>query len=481
MSYFNLSFIFIYTYNFSYSMSHIDDCNMDELTEKVSCLCVSLSKSASNVGKRSLRSNALPFKVLRTESESASADLQPFPAKDTDVQILGSRVMADWSKHDLVVLSDDEMEKELPVGQVKLTNSKMVGTYDDKSVRHTDSSKEDISRNDISTDLLDAYQQKHKDGSSIVSQKLNLDKTREKSGSDMSNDSLDAYQQKRKDGSSIASQKSLDKSRAKPSNFQKSKVQNDNKSKIVSSKLNETDPVADQDRIGVKNKLAEPPSSKHVKQACNNINAKATDTVLKQLVHDVADDPLENALKSVKPQPSFLAKSGPFVPKRQLIQLKSPFENQSAHSNRMQNGFKRLRPPRLDDWYKPILEIDYFAAVGLASPCDDYQTPVKLKEVPLSFQSPEQYVAIFRPLVLEEFKAQLHSSFLEMSSWEEMYYGCLSVLSVERVDDFHLVRFVHDDDDSSSSKFFSENDLVLLTRERPQKTTHDIHMIGKVT
>ena len=109
--------------------------------------------------------------------------------------------------------------------------------------------------------------------------------------------------------------------------------------------------------------------------------------------------------------------------------------------------------------------MDYFATVGLASARkDDHCTVGKFKEVPACFQSPEEYIEIFRPLVLEEFKAQLQSSFLEMPSWEVMYFGVLSVLSVERIDDFHLVHFSHDDNGSTSLKSFAENDLVLLTK-----------------
>ncbi|KAL2319095.1 hypothetical protein Fmac_032971 [Flemingia macrophylla] len=86
---------------------------------------------------------------------------------------------------------------------------------------------------------------------------------------------------------------------------------------------------------------------------------------------------------------------------------------------------------------------------------------------------------IFQPLVLEEFKAQLHNSFLEMSSWE-MFFGILFVMSIERIDDFHLVRFVQDDGDSAKCRVFSENDFLLLTKEHPQKSSRDIHMVGKV-
>ncbi|KAK4837593.1 hypothetical protein QYF36_006782 [Acer negundo] len=438
------------------SLISSDDCDMEELTEKVSHLCVSLSKEASSsIGKTTLRSKALFSEELPIERESAGSDVQPFSVKDTDVQILDSNIIADRTKDNMVVLSDDETDKVPSVGQVNLFDIEskqcMWGSKTaappivDKSDSQTDLSKKDISSADVSKDLLDAFQQRNKHRSSVASQKQKFDKSRDK-----------------------------------PPDSRKSKVL-DGKKKEINSRCNANDSFSSQDRFGLKNKSVEPPSSKPVKQACNNMVVKATDTLLKELVRNAEDDPLESALKSVKPQPSFLAKSGPFVPKRQVIQLKSPFANQSGHLHRMQTGLKRFRPPRLDDWYKPILEIDYFATVGLASASEDEnRTLSKLKEVPESFQSSDQYVGIFRPLVLEEFKAQLHSSFLEMSSLEEMYCGCLSVLAVERVDDFHLVRFVHDDNESTTSKSFSENDLVLLTREHPQKTSYDVHMVGKV-
>lgn len=230
-----------------------------------------------------------------------------------------------------------------------------------------------------------------------------------------------------------------------------------------------------------KNASVQSANSRNVNQVCKNIGTETKDKILKELIRNPVDDPLESAFKTVKHQQSSLTKSGPFVLKRQVIQLKSPSENKCGNLQRPGAGYKRFKPPRLEDWYRRILELDYFAIVGLASPKEDANKIVsKFEEVPVCFQSPEQYVNIFKPLVLEEFKAQLHSSFLEMSSWEEVYCGSLSVLSVERVDDFHLVRFVHDDSDSTSSRSFAENDLVLLTKEHLQNTNHNIYMIGKV-
>ncbi|CAN1306121.1 Helicase SEN1 [Linum perenne] len=208
--------------------------------------------------------------------------------------------------------------------------------------------------------------------------------------------------------------------------------------------------------------------------------AEGSNAMRNELVRDT-DNLWEPAVSSGKQQKSCFPKINLPGPKRQVIQLKTPWDNRHGNMQRLEASFKRFKPPRLDEWYRSILGIDYYAIVGLGSAKEDENSAHKtLKKVPVSFESPEQYIDIFRPLVLEEFKAQLQSSYMEMSSWEDTYYGSISVLSVERVDDFHLVRFVHDDKDSTSSKSFFENDLVLLTKEAPESASHDIHMVGKV-
>ncbi|KAE9585571.1 putative DNA helicase [Lupinus albus] len=238
------------------------------------------------------------------------------------------------------------------------------------------------------------------------------------------------------------------------------------------------------ERVNLSNFFDESNNAKKFKKTCSIATPKTgVSSNISKMSSDFQEaevNPVETALKSVgcvqlhAPKP-------PSVLRRQVIQLKTPFENRSNSLRKVEDPLKRFKPPRLDDWYKPILEINYFVAVGLSSKRkDENQTVSKLKEVPVHFQSPEQYVEIFRPLVLEEFKAQLQNYFLEMSSWEEMFYGSLSVMSVERIDDFHLVRFVHDDGDSATCKSFSENDLLLLTKDPPQKTSQDVHMVGKV-
>ncbi|KAF3494619.1 hypothetical protein DY000_02057545 [Brassica cretica] len=208
-------------------------------------------------------------------------------------------------------------------------------------------------------------------------------------------------------------------------------------------------------------------------------NTKGMD--LRKVVIEPEVDPLDLALKSLKPQPLPLAKPGPIVPKRQVIQLCAPVNKKAERWQRQAAGFKRFRPPKLEDWFRKILQMDYYAIVGLASTNkDENQNVGKFREVPVRFSSPEQYVQIFQPLVLEEFKAQLQSSFQDISSLEEIYYGDLSVLSIERVDDFHFVRFIKDESDGPNSKSFSENDLILFTKEHPENSNVGGNMIGKV-
>jgi senataxin len=383
---------------------YTDNISIDQLTEQVSHLRVALSKEVS-------------FDNVMITSKPKAPDVLPVPVEDADVQILDSVSVSDKrNKSDVIVVSDDEAEKQIsPVKvaasksdscQISLDSKKIAPA--DRSVSQTDTENKG-SRNDTSRDLLDDPQQKYAlDITSLTSQKLDSDKLRGK----------------------------------------------------------------------------QPPhlKSKGGSKSSKNVNPPETrDSILKELVRETGANPPEAAVKSVRQQQFNLTKLTATVLKRQVIQLKTPAGNRFGNLQRLEAGVKRFKPPRLDDWYRPILEIDYFAIVGLASARkDENRTVSRLKEVPVCFQSPEQYIDIFRPLVLEEFKAQLRSSFLEMSSWGEMYYGSLSVLSVERIDDFHLVRFVHDESDSTSSRSFSDNDLLLLTKEAPENASHDVHMVGKV-
>lgn len=409
----------------------IDNFATDELMEQVSRLSVSLSKEAScNIGGTAFRSKSLVPECLSNERKRSVSDVRPLSAIDRDVQILDLVTEAHEKDRDnMIVLSDSETEEPISADEVIQSDTETGSCIlDGKTVvhgstLHSDPSKKKVSGTDTSKNCLESFQQKDAtDGSVVASQDEGFDRLR-----------------------GIPASASL------------------LESKDVDSKRKEIDSKY----------------KKNESQSQNGINLNKS-SVLKEIVRYTEDDPFESALKSARLQQSFMAKSNTSLPKRQVIQLKSPFQNRFG-LHRPGTGVKRFKPPKLDDWYRPILGIDFFATVGLASAGEDgSQTVSKFKEVPVCFQSPEQYVGIFQPLVLEEFKAQLNSSFLEMPSWEEMYFGCLSVMVVERVDDFHLVRFVYDDNDSAASRSLSESDLVLITKEPLQKSSHDIHMVGKV-
>lgn len=422
-----------------------DAVDMDKLTEQVSRLCVTLSKEVScGLGHSTLRSKKLFSGAFSVEG-SYSAPGKPSSSILTDARALDSLEVTEIEDaNNLIVLSDDEKEKDTASGKSspQILGGEAGFTSAEERASEADHTKKDVhaTATDTPKDLFEAPLEID----SIVSPKLKPEK-----------------------------------SRAKPPSFVKSKGLDSERKEIISNS-SKSNAISPQGRVDKKNKFDESIKFNSSNQGCNKLISGTNDIVLRELVHDAADDPLESAFKTAKVQPSLLAKSGPFVPKRQVIQLKSPFGNRSG-LHRLEAHVKRFKPPRLDDWYRPILEVDFFVTVRLASAGDnDSCTVNKLKEVPVSFHSPEHYVNIFRPLVLEEFKAQLHNSFMEISSWEEMYCGSISVLSVERVDDFHLVRCVYDGDDSTASKIFSENDLVLLTKEPPKSTSHDVHMVGKV-
>ncbi|KDP25042.1 hypothetical protein JCGZ_22577 [Jatropha curcas] len=423
-----------------------ENVSVDQLSEQVSHLRVSLAKKVScDGGIETLRPRALFSEDLSFTKRHTASEMHASPAKDTILQALGSSTDNRTDKSNVILLSDDESERHISPAKVILPDKDSgPGRLDshptaDRSASLADTSKK-ASVIDTLRDLSDAFEQTDSlDRSGLIIQKQDFDKLR---------------------GQSPA----------------------DDKSKEVKSIVRVKDVFASQCKINLKNSCDVSVNSKTVNQFSHGKVSETRDSILKEIVHDANKDLSESAFKSVRQPSSFLAKLSASGPKRQVIQLKTPVENRIGSLHRLDAGVKRFKPPRLDAWFRPILEINYFETVGLMSADkDENQNVSKLKEVPVCFQSPEQYVEIFRPLVLEEFKAQLHSSFLEMSSWDEMYYGSLSVLSVERVDDFHLVRFVHDDNDSTSSKSFSENDLVLLTKEAPQRTSHDVHMVGKVS
>ncbi|CAA6672122.1 unnamed protein product [Spirodela intermedia] len=219
-------------------------------------------------------------------------------------------------------------------------------------------------------------------------------------------------------------------------------------------------------------------NSDRVSTGNDNVERERRVDVPKDAIFDSDDDTLESASDPIR-HLAQLTKPIMSVPKRKVIQLEMPTNNKNGLLKRLDNGMRRLKPPKLDDWYRPILEIDYFSIVGLSPDGVDASASVaKLQEVPLSFVSPDHYIQIFRPLVLEEFKAQLLNSFLETSSSDEMFCGNLCIVSVERVDDFHIVRARPED--GESARAFSENDLVLLTKEPLQNTAQHVHVVGKL-
>lgn len=423
---------------------NLDGFTLEELSEQVSRLSASLSREGSNnfqeanVRPKSSVSKSLSFEKNCFTSDSSSME-------DIGVQIVDSEMMT--GKRDsetVIILSDDEVEPEvfskviLPVSETghHISNGNTLPHAADNSLPAADRAIQNVSY--MKTKEVDETFQK-KD----ITEVFNLSAQKQDSG----------YLHNKPAVTSFIDSKGPDNCRSL-------------------------------DRINLTKSFVEAVNAKNLNKVHSNTASKTSDTasstnnkVLSDF-RDSKDDLIETALKSVRHTQVNVPKPISVL-RRKVIQLKTPLGNRAAFLHKSEDPTKRFKPPRLDDWFKPILEIDYFAIAGLSARKDENQIIKKLKEVPVYFQSSEQYLEIFQPLVLEEFKAQLQNSFLEMPSWEEMFYGSLSVMSVERIDDFHLVRFVHDGD-SASCRSFSENDFVLLTKGPPQKSSHDVHMVGKV-
>ncbi|KAK6911188.1 DNA2/NAM7 helicase-like, C-terminal [Dillenia turbinata] len=418
-----------------------ENVSMDELMEQVSRLSISLLKDDA-------------FKIMKTDSKAESAiskflsplasDAKASTLEDPNVQLLDSTIV-DVGKDtadNIVVLSDDEAEQKGSMSSphtLKLDDM-TVAPASPKKVFLGGLVEEESSKVIVSENMIMSFQQK-----------------------DSSYDSGPATRKEKP---------YTEKSKVPPSSLKIKGTDKDIECHVDDSEV--------------------PKLITNLKKSTEIVNAKSSTLsssmtvsearrIIKELVDDAGDDPLECALEKARHNQLSLKKLSSSVPKRQVIQLNLPGENRSSYLHKLEANIKRFKPPKLDDWYRPILELDFFSVVGLASTSENQsQTIGQLREVPICFDSHDQYVDIFRPLVLEEFKAQLQSSYLEMSSLEEMCCGSLSVLSVERIDDFHLVRCVHDINDSPTSKSCSENDLVLFTKQPPHSSSHEVHMVGKV-
>lgn len=452
--------------------------SMDELSKQIARLSVSLTDGGFALNKTAIQSKCSPSGESLNRRK-CSAESEILLVDEDKVNILDSEPSIDLEGGHVIILSDDEKESDVSA-QVGLSNSWLSkSTYGDN---HTGKSaaggefKADLKEKDFNTHgglmvSSEACPQPDSYSTDLVL-KMNSDNN---GGIQTSQSPVQAEpsESKRKE---IETRDGVTDCFLAKNNSSLMKISdgtfNSKHVDLLASQLSSSNKAFSDISMT---------SASKVQQSVNK-TLKTSDEVVKEIVSDKDDDAWKfSFFKPPRRQQPLTTKPSTSGPKRQVIQLSLPLESRPA-SMRLGGGAKRFQPPRLDDWYRPILELDFFVAVGLASETDkDYQSVGKLKEIPVCFQSPDGYVEIFRPLVLEEFKAQLQSSYQEMASSEESCCGSLSVLSVERIDDFHVVRFVQDENESPGSKSLLENDLILLTRQPLQNSVSDVHTVGKVS
>lgn len=208
-------------------------------------------------------------------------------------------------------------------------------------------------------------------------------------------------------------------------------------------------------------------------------NVERSNAVLRELVmDDDDDDPLKKALDVAARK--LASRDGAAREKRRVMTLQMPGE-QIRPGIVARPVLQRAPPPKLDMWFRQILTLDYFSTVGLE--ClwiEDRHESASLPTVPLTFASVEKYKEVYQPLLMEEFKAQLGNSFKELSLSDEKSSTVLQLMSLERVDDFQIGRFLADGQDDAA-RAWVENDLLLLTRYRLElNEAQSCHILAKV-
>ncbi|KAG6555775.1 hypothetical protein Mapa_003016 [Marchantia paleacea] len=216
------------------------------------------------------------------------------------------------------------------------------------------------------------------------------------------------------------------------------------------------------------------------KAADPDLKTKSSDAILRQLVIGNEADPLDQALENVRKTTGL--KDLMSKPRRQLVRLELPGEGGKGGGNVVKTPELVIKPrviPRMDDWYRRILSLNYLSLVGVDD--DDLANfGERLEKVPLTFNSSDQYMEIFRPLLMDEFKAQLQRSYEELNLSDNTTTGVVRLMSLERVDDFQLGRFMAEAGSDAAPRSCAENDLILLSRQPMSVGQQSCHLLAKV-
>ncbi|XP_019193568.1 PREDICTED: uncharacterized protein LOC109187727 [Ipomoea nil] len=486
-----------------------DKTPIEELTEQVARLSVSLmDKGSFDVKKTTVSCEHSSFKKLLPSGDFSAAKAQASSVDVKKLHVSDTDVLAGKEGGDLIVLSDDENESETPMSYGHSSFKKLLPSGDSSA---SDAQTTSVSVKRLLVSDSDVLVGKEGANSIVLSDDNNEPETSISkdvnshfgSSRTLFDDkvvSTNAVGQVVYPGPVKGTNSRIDKA-MNPVVASKPGLESDMveggtaasiKSKVIHEKRKDADTKLSREHRKENDTLMTQPSftwkdssdeSMIFKTKGQKDNKEAIETgitVLQELVQDSENDLEFGFSKSGRRRQTLTIKPSISGPKRQVIQLDLPVKNRSSLF-RVDGRVKRFKSARLDDWFRAILELDFFATVGLSVTSEeDNQNFNKLKQVPVCFESAEEYIEIFRPLLLEEFKAQLLSSFQEATSVEEMSCGSLSIMSVERIDDFHIIRCVRDDFDNSGSKSCLENDLILLTRQPLQNSAPDVHMVGKV-
>lgn len=100
----------------------------------------------------------------------------------------------------------------------------------------------------------------------------------------------------------------------------------------------------------------------------------------------------------------------------------------------------------------------------------------KLRDVPNTFSSVNEYLEVFQPLVLEECAAQIARGDEDVDLRENGASTIGAVFTAKRVDGFHVVQFILSED---AMGHFHDNDLILVSKTDPNEELELVDEKGK--
>jgi len=170
-------------------------------------------------------------------------------------------------------------------------------------------------------------------------------------------------------------------------------------------------------------------------------------------------------------------------PRRGIQVMSAPVKDGKAMKQRASQADQAQRRADLaklsvKELHRAVLSWDFFSLASSEDEDDPGSLSKLLEAVPDRFGESSEYVQVFKPLLLQEVRAQLAQTSMEYESASSKG----KLLNVDCVDDFHVLSF---EVTKPPEQRISENDVLLISKfnptERPDGPSGGYHTLGRAT